>query len=129
MRTTTTLSRLAAAGLAAALLLAAGSLSRETAPAYLVLLVGAVAAVGLLVAGRLWCRGCYGSRAAATLVATSVAAGQVLGASVGGPTGGDFRWGPAAAGVVALAIVTLLLLAVDSRAVRTPVADRPPYAL
>ena len=83
----TRVSRLAAAGLAVVVADMVVSLARVAAPAYLVLLVGAIGGVGLLVAGRLWRGACVGSRLTAILLAAAVITGQLLGASVGGPTG------------------------------------------
>jgi hypothetical protein len=125
----TSLSRLAAGTLGAVIVLTVVGVPVGSTPAYLPLLVGAVAMVGLLVAGRLWCRRSFGARVSATVVASGLLVGQALGASVGGPAGEGSQWNPSSAGVVALCAAVLLALVVDSRAGRAPETDRPPYAL
>ena len=125
----TSVSRLAAAGLAVVVVDMVVSLARTGAPAYLVLLVSAIGGVGLVAAGRLWRGACVASRLTAILLAAAVITGQLLGASVGGPTGEGARCYPAAAGAVALAALVILLITLDARAVRAPDTEKPPYAL
>lgn len=124
-----TTSRLLAGALAALGASTVTVLLDGAAPAYLAVLAGALAVTSLALAGRLWGRRCVCARVSASLLGAGVLAGQVLGASVGGPAGEGSPWRPSSVGIAALAALVLVLIAVDARVARVPDAARRPYAL
>ena len=121
--------RLAAGALAALAAATVLGLPRGSATGYLPVLVASLALVSLLVAVRLWCTSCFGSRAIAMLLAAAILVGQVLGASIGGPAGEGSQWHLSAIAVTVLAGTALVLLAVDARVARVTETQRRPYAL